>query len=65
MLQFSLLSAIALSAVMLSVVTAIVAWRRRWIPGAAAFAAMTLAAGWWSAGVALEHASLGVSDKIF
>ena len=39
-------------------------WRRRAQPGAAPFALMLLAAGWWSAGAMLEHAATAPATKV-
>src|SRR5207247_94061 len=50
--------------VLLSVTIFAVVWRRRAQPGAAPFALMLMAAGWWSAGALLEHAATAPATKL-
>ena len=47
-----------------ALIVAAIAWRRRTAPGGRPLAALMLSVSIWSAGAAMEYASIGVSEKI-
>jgi len=64
-LIFTPYSAFALATTLLTLPIAIIAWKRRSLPGGLPLALLMMAAGEWSFGLMWEYASLDLNGKIF